>query len=122
MIISISIKFSSVRHILDNVLGATLEDLCAVYSLVIRLRDLLPLPEVIEGGRVAGQGLVVSVVGEVVLRAKVEPKEGVKTPPCGCVLCGTVAWNIKTSNWDAGMTATVGGQTFFWVEARQLHS
>ena len=95
LIISISIKFSSVRHTLDDVLGATLEDLGAVHSLVICLRDLLPLSEVIEGGRVAGQGLVVSVVGEVVLRAEVEPKESVKTPTCGCVLCRTVACNTK---------------------------
>ena len=95
LIISISIKFSSVRHTLDNVFGATLEDLGAVHSLVICLRDLLPLSEVIEGGRVAGQGLVVSVVGEVVLRAEVEPKESVKTPTCGCVLCRTVACNTK---------------------------
>ena len=122
LIISISIQFSSVGHTLDDLLGAPLEDLGAVDSLVICLCNLLPLPEVIEGRRVVGQGLVVPVVGEVVLGAKVEPKEGVKTPPCGCVLCGTVAWNIKTSNRDAIVTAIVGGQTFFWVEARQLHS
>ena len=95
MIISISIKFSSVGHTLDDVLGAPLEDLGAVDSLVICLRDLLPLPEVVEGRWIVGQGLVVSVVGEVVLGAEVEPKEGVKTPPRGCVLCCTVACKIK---------------------------
>ena len=95
MIISISIKFSSVGHTLDDVLGAPFEDLGAVDSLVICLRDLLPLPEVVEGRWIVGQGLVVSVMGEVVLGAEVEPKEGVKTPPCGCVLCCTVACKIK---------------------------
>ena len=91
LIISISIKFSSVRHILDNVHGATLEDLGAVHSLVIFLGHLFALPEVVEGRGVVGQGLVVPVVGEVVLGTEVETKEGVKTSAGWCIVCRTVA-------------------------------
>ena len=49
-------------------------------------RHFLIFSKVVEGWRILWAGFVVSIMSEVVLRAEVEPKEGVEASPGGSVL------------------------------------
>jgi hypothetical protein len=84
LVVSVGVHFFPISYILDDVNGALFEDLGAVDPTVL-VGHLLALPEIDEGGRIIRLRLVVPVVGEVVLAAEVEPKEGVES---------AVSWSV----------------------------